>query len=94
LNRTRSILSRMTAKALTAVVVAALPMAAAVHVELGPGADEVGSPGRTSAHWVNTWVSMPQLTEPGNMPPGSFTQQDRVLAHCGRPSTPPSAAST
>jgi lysophospholipase L1-like esterase len=25
------------------------------------------------SHWVNTWVAMPQLTEPGNMPPPPFT---------------------
>jgi lysophospholipase L1-like esterase len=24
-------------------------------------------------HWVNTWAAMPQLTEPGNMPPPPFT---------------------
>ncbi|MET7856898.1 SGNH/GDSL hydrolase family protein [Streptomyces sp. NPDC005318] len=31
-------------------------------------------------HWVNTWTSMPQLTEPSNMPPAPFTQDNRVLA--------------
>lgn len=30
--------------------------------------------------WLGTWVSMPQLTEPGNMPPAPFTGEDRVLA--------------
>ncbi|WP_235978106.1 MULTISPECIES: SGNH/GDSL hydrolase family protein [Streptomyces] len=30
-------------------------------------------------HWVNTWTSMPQLTEPHNMPPEPFTGQDVVL---------------
>ncbi|MCT2584393.1 SGNH/GDSL hydrolase family protein [Actinophytocola gossypii] len=30
-------------------------------------------------HWVNTWVSMPQLTEPHNMPPAPFTGTDGVL---------------
>ncbi|QRC90572.1 hypothetical protein JI435_000900 [Parastagonospora nodorum SN15] len=24
-------------------------------------------------HWVNTWTSMPQLVEPGNMPPAPFS---------------------
>ncbi|QLJ03793.1 SGNH/GDSL hydrolase family protein [Streptomyces sp. NEAU-sy36] len=33
-----------------------------------------------AGHWVNTWTSMPQLTEPGNMPPAPFTQPGRVLA--------------
>ena len=23
-------------------------------------------------HWVDTWVSMPQLTEPANLPPAPF----------------------
>lgn len=30
--------------------------------------------------WVNTWVSMPQLTEPGNMPPPPFVQDGVVMA--------------
>ncbi|NGY64703.1 SGNH/GDSL hydrolase family protein [Lentzea sp. NEAU-D13] len=30
--------------------------------------------------WVNTWTSMPQLTEPNNMPPPPFTQDGLVLA--------------
>jgi lysophospholipase L1-like esterase len=30
-------------------------------------------------HWVDSWVSMPQLTEPGNMPPPPFTQDDGVF---------------
>ena len=35
---------------------------------------------RENHRWVPTWVSMPQLTEPANMPPAPFTQHDRVLA--------------
>jgi lysophospholipase L1-like esterase len=31
-------------------------------------------------HWVNTWTAMPQLTEPGNMPPAPFTQDNLVFA--------------
>lgn len=31
-------------------------------------------------HWVDTWVSMPQLTEPANLPPAPFTQPNGVLA--------------
>ena len=30
-------------------------------------------------HWVPTWVAMPQLTEPGNLPPPPFTTQAGVL---------------
>jgi lysophospholipase L1-like esterase len=29
--------------------------------------------------WVHTWVSMPQLTEPGNLPPAPFTGTDATL---------------
>jgi lysophospholipase L1-like esterase len=40
----------------------------------------VGASGRPApSHWVATWTSMPQLTEPGNMPPAPFTGTDRVL---------------
>ncbi|MEV6872449.1 SGNH/GDSL hydrolase family protein [Amycolatopsis sp. NPDC051128] len=40
----------------------------------------VGASGRPpSSRWVATWTSMPQLTEPGNMPPAPFTGADRVL---------------
>jgi lysophospholipase L1-like esterase len=29
--------------------------------------------------WIHTWVSMPQLTEPGNLPPAPFTGADSTL---------------
>jgi lysophospholipase L1-like esterase len=51
------------------------------------GAAAIGAslPGRhprphPAARWVPTWTSMPQLTEPGNMPPPPFTQPGLVLA--------------
>jgi lysophospholipase L1-like esterase len=31
-------------------------------------------------HWVDSWASMPQLTEPGNLPPAPFTEAARVFA--------------
>ena len=31
-------------------------------------------------HWVSTWVAMPQLTEPGNLPPPPFTTAAGVFA--------------
>jgi lysophospholipase L1-like esterase len=34
----------------------------------------------TSARWVDTWTSMPQLTEPGNLPPAPFARDNLVLA--------------
>jgi lysophospholipase L1-like esterase len=33
-----------------------------------------------AGQWVNTWTSMPQLTEPNNMPPPPFTQDGLVMA--------------
>jgi lysophospholipase L1-like esterase len=33
----------------------------------------------TSGQWVDSWVAAPQLTEPGNMPPPPFTQNNLVF---------------
>ncbi len=43
-------------------------------------AAQASTPPRTRERWVGTWVSMPQLTEPHNMPPPPFTQDGLVLA--------------
>ncbi|HEU5472588.1 MAG TPA: SGNH/GDSL hydrolase family protein [Actinophytocola sp.] len=51
----------------------------AAHAVGGPSGEPAGSP-QHGERWVNTWVSMPQLTEPGNMPPPPFTQDNLVLA--------------
>jgi lysophospholipase L1-like esterase len=32
-----------------------------------------------SRRWLHTWVAMPQLTEPGNLPPAPFTGASSVL---------------
>ncbi|KJK34721.1 SGNH hydrolase [Lentzea aerocolonigenes] len=45
---------------------------------LTPAVAQAQAPART--RWVNTWTSMPQLCEPGNMPPPPFTQNGLVLA--------------
>jgi hypothetical protein len=37
-------------------------------------------PGRPGNHWIASWVSMPQLTEPHNLPPAPFTSGSGVLA--------------
>ncbi|MFB4305485.1 SGNH/GDSL hydrolase family protein [Actinomadura sp. GTD37] len=39
----------------------------------GPAAPRIGG------HWVDSWASMPQLTEPGNMPPPPFTREGEVF---------------
>lgn len=54
--------------------------ASAPHTTSTPHSAETADSPRENARWVNTWVSMPQLTEPGNMPPGPFTQDKLVLA--------------
>ncbi|MFJ9243981.1 SGNH/GDSL hydrolase family protein [Streptomyces sp. NPDC101776] len=38
-----------------------------------------GSSVPSVTHWVNTWTAMPQLTEPGNLPPAPFTGTRSVL---------------
>ncbi|GIM95345.1 SGNH/GDSL hydrolase family protein [Paractinoplanes toevensis] len=40
------------------------------------GSPAAASPAR---RWVHTWVAMPQLTEPGNLPPAPFTGESSVL---------------
>lgn len=42
-------------------------------------APAAGTP-TAAGKWVDTWTSMPQLTEPGNMPPPPFTQNGLVMA--------------
>ncbi|WP_406394897.1 SGNH/GDSL hydrolase family protein [Streptomyces sp. NBC_00887] len=74
-NRRSSILSLLATAALAATV--ATPAIGAGEGGHGPGS----SPGPTerNARWVSTWTSMPQLTEPGNMPPAPFTREGSVL---------------
>jgi hypothetical protein len=31
------------------------------------------------SHWINTWTSMPQLVESGNMPPSPFVRVSCTL---------------
>jgi lysophospholipase L1-like esterase len=42
--------------------------------------DRTGAGQEEHGQWVNTWTSMPQLTEPNNMPPPPFTGENVVLA--------------
>ncbi len=72
--------------AVTVAVAATVATASAVGAVDTKGAPKV--PGVTvgaqsqqlQKHWVNTWTSMPQLTEPSNMPPAPFTQDNLVLS--------------
>ncbi|MGB3438993.1 MAG: SGNH/GDSL hydrolase family protein [Actinophytocola sp.] len=45
-----------------------------------PAAGQVTGSPVAAGNWVGTWTSMPQLTEPGNMPPPPFTQDGLVMA--------------
>lgn len=63
-----------------ALTVASVGASAAVEALHG----RPGSGNRTTARtlptrWINTWVSMPQLTETNNLPPAPFTGTDSVL---------------
>ncbi|MER6155300.1 SGNH/GDSL hydrolase family protein [Streptomyces sp. NPDC001868] len=72
-------------------MIATCVLALALVVASSAVAALVGSPRRTddgagtgdtatsARRWVNTWSAMPQLTEPGNMPPAPFTGERAVL---------------
>ncbi len=72
MNKRASTLGLIAAGVLTAAAMVATPLS-------GTSAGNPAIP-RTGSHWVDTWVSMPQLTEPGNMPPTPFTQDNLVFA--------------
>ena len=46
----------------------------------GPGRPSTAPGAAAGPHWVHTWTGMPQLTEPGNLPPAPFTGERSVLA--------------
>jgi lysophospholipase L1-like esterase len=54
------------------LLVAAVSLAAIITTSIAGRAADDG-------RWVDTWVSMPQLTEPGNLPPPPFTQDGVVF---------------
>jgi lysophospholipase L1-like esterase len=60
---------------------APLVAAAVAGVAAATFALPTGRPAAAASHWVDTWTAMPQLTEPGNMPPPPFTQPNLVLAN-------------
>jgi lysophospholipase L1-like esterase len=64
---------------LTAAVVATSQALGSMATEGNLGMPSGDAPD-TSRHWVGSWVSMPQLTEPGNLPPPPFTRDNLVLA--------------
>jgi lysophospholipase L1-like esterase len=60
------------------IIVAVLALAAGAAVPALTSAGQASSPTRTG-HWINTWASMPQLTEPHNLPPAPYTEENLVL---------------
>ena len=74
----RACLAAVLVAVLAAAAVAAPSMIAA---DTRPFASESRSAGEAQVRsgWVASWAAMPQLTEPGNMPPAPFTQPGRVL---------------
>ncbi|SED98658.1 MULTISPECIES: SGNH/GDSL hydrolase family protein [Streptomyces] len=71
-----------TSALLVSLAAAAVLTVTGVATSSAAGGERTTSTAQVAAagHWVNTWTSMPQLTEPGNMPPAPFTQPGRVLA--------------
>ncbi|MGI5149375.1 GDSL-type esterase/lipase family protein [Plantactinospora sp. CA-294935] len=64
-----------------AVATAILGVASAAAVTAAPNvAADALAANAEADHWVATWTSMPQLTEPSNMPPPPFTQGSQVMA--------------
>ncbi|MFJ9929646.1 SGNH/GDSL hydrolase family protein [Streptomyces misionensis] len=70
-----------TSALLVSLAAAAVLTVTGVATSSAAGGEHTTSTAQVAAagHWVNTWTSMPQLTEPGNMPPAPFTQPGRVL---------------
>lgn len=72
---------------LAAVTILAAAVAAPLTVRAVAAREVTGSPAASGpaapgmpGHWVDTWVAAPQLTEPSNMPPPPFTQDNLVFA--------------
>ncbi|MGW4048543.1 SGNH/GDSL hydrolase family protein [Streptomyces sp. NPDC004721] len=65
------------------VLVLALVVTVSAVTALVRGPDRVTAadrpPAAAARHWVNTWTAMPQLTDPGNLPPAPFTGDRAVL---------------
>jgi lysophospholipase L1-like esterase len=79
--RTSSVARLVAACALAAGLVATSFAMGANGAEGAPAAAPGGQiKPKTHGHWVNTWTAMPQLTEPGNLPPAPFTQDNLNFA--------------
>src|SRR5262245_33869157 len=79
--RMSSFVRLVTAGAVAAGLVATSFAMGVAGAQGSPGAAQGGAvKPKMHGHWVNTWTAMPQLTEPGNIPPPPFTQDNLVFA--------------
>ncbi|MDG9701792.1 SGNH/GDSL hydrolase family protein [Streptomyces sp. DH37] len=82
MRRRSSLTSLLTAGALAATVLLTSHATGALDTGERPGSHASATPAaskKAARHWVNTWTSMPQLTEPHNMPPAPFTEDGLVM---------------
>ncbi|KAK7188896.1 hypothetical protein PSPO01_05005 [Paraphaeosphaeria sporulosa] len=68
---------------LVALAAALLPVVSAHSNDFSGGkhAKRAVRPNPPNGHWIDTWASMPQLTEPANLPPAPFNQTGAVFVN-------------
>jgi lysophospholipase L1-like esterase len=76
----RSMTTRRIRFAALAVAVFALAVAVAPSMLAAQTSPSAAAGESTRPAWVMSWAAMPQLTEPGNMPPAPFRQPGRVMS--------------
>jgi lysophospholipase L1-like esterase len=76
----RSSILVLIAVAILTGAVGAMSNAVGAEGERGDTLQQTSAGAPAHGRWVNTWTSMPQLTEPNNMPPPPFTGENVVLA--------------
>jgi hypothetical protein len=52
---------------------------ASVHADSIASEKRAIRPNPSNGHWVDAWASMPQLTEPANLPPAPFVRSELHL---------------
>ncbi|KAJ4311173.1 hypothetical protein N0V94_008083 [Neodidymelliopsis sp. IMI 364377] len=56
-------------------------LAGAAVLVRGNAVDSTIRPNPSNGHWIDAWASMPQLTEPANLPPAPFNQTGAVFVN-------------
>jgi len=70
---------------LTTLTLLAFAVATSVRADGTAGetvAKQATRPGLSDGHWIDAWASMPQLTEPANLPPHPFVRT--TTCYCWR----------